>query len=66
MQDNRAQKQKNSEFVHDYLAQTQNYYAVDMGLRTINTNTINYEDTFFLENVIYNELVVRGYHIFTG
>ena len=42
------------------------HYAVDMGFRTIHTNTINFEDTFFLENVIYNELVLRGYHIFTG
>lgn len=41
-------------------------YAVDTGFRTINTNTISYEDTFFLENIIYNELVSRGYHVFTG
>ncbi|MDO4177844.1 MAG: ATP-binding protein [Phascolarctobacterium sp.] len=42
------------------------YYATDMGLRTINTNTINYEDTFFLENVIYNELITQGFTVFTG
>lgn len=42
------------------------YYAVDTGFRTINTNTINYEDTFFLENIIYNELLIRGYNVFTG
>ena len=41
-------------------------YAVDMGFRTINTNTINYEDTFFLENIIYNELLTRGYTVFAG
>lgn len=41
-------------------------YAIDMGLRTIHTNTVNFEDTFFLENVIYNELVLRGFHVFTG
>ena len=41
-------------------------YAVDTGFRTINTNTINYEDTFFLENIIYNELVSRGYTVFVG
>ncbi|MGX8833312.1 ATP-binding protein [Amedibacillus sp. YH-ame6] len=41
-------------------------YAVDMGLRTINTNTINFEDTFYLENIIYNELVLKGFQIFTG
>ena len=42
------------------------FYATDMGLRTINTNTINYEDTFFLENIIFNELLIRGYTVFTG
>jgi predicted AAA+ superfamily ATPase len=41
-------------------------YAVDSGLRTINTNSINYEDTFFLENIVYNELIVRGYDVYTG
>lgn len=41
-------------------------YAIDMGFRTINTNTINYEDTFFLENVIYNELLFRNYTLFVG
>lgn len=41
-------------------------YAIDPGLRTINTNLVNYEDTFFLENIIYNELIVRGYEVYTG
>lgn len=48
------------------LKNREKYYAIDMGLRTINTNTINFEDTFFLENIIYNELLTRGYHVFTG
>ncbi len=42
------------------------FYATDMGLRIINTNTIDYEDTFFLENIIYNELSARGYSVYTG
>jgi predicted AAA+ superfamily ATPase len=41
-------------------------YAVDTGFRMINTNYINFEDTFFLENIIYNELVSRDYEVFTG
>lgn len=48
------------------LGNREKYYATDMGLRTINTNTINYEDTFFLENMIYNELLVQGFTVFTG
>lgn len=41
-------------------------YAIDMGLRTINTNTIDFENTFFLENVIFNELIMRGYTVYCG
>lgn len=41
-------------------------YAVDTGFRMINTNFVNFEDTFFLENVIYNELISRDYEVFTG
>ena len=48
------------------LSNREKQYAVDMGFRTINTNTINYEDTFFLENIIYNELLTRGYTVFVG
>ena len=44
----------------------QKYYAIDTGFRTIHTNTINYEDTFFLENVVYNELLHQGFTVFTG
>ena len=42
------------------------FYSTDMGLRIINTNTIDYEDTFFLENIIFNELLARGYSVYTG
>ena len=42
------------------------FYATDMGLRIINTNTIDFEDTFFLENIIFNELLARGYSVYTG
>lgn len=41
-------------------------YAVDSGFRMINTNFVNFEDTFFLENIIYNELKTRDYEVFTG
>jgi len=42
------------------------FYSVDTVLRIINTNTINYEDTFYLENIIYNELISRGYDVYVG
>ncbi|MED9905122.1 MAG: ATP-binding protein [Lachnospiraceae bacterium] len=41
-------------------------YAVDTGFRMLNTNLVNFEDTFFLENIVYNELITRGYQVFTG
>ncbi len=48
------------------LSNKEKQYAIDMGFRTINTNTINHEDTFFLENVVYNELITKGYTVFAG
>ena len=48
------------------LDKSDKFYATDTGLRTLNTNTINYEDTFSLENIIYNELLIQGFTVFTG
>lgn len=42
------------------------YYAIDTCFRTLNTNTINYDDTFFLENIVYNELITQGFTVFAG
>jgi len=41
-------------------------YSMDTGLSTINTNLVNFEDTFYLENIIYNELISRDYEVFVG
>ncbi len=48
------------------LENREKFYAIDMGFRIINTNTIGFEETFFLENIVYNELLSRGYTVFTG
>ena len=48
------------------LSNKEKQYAVDMGFRTLNTNLINYEETFFLENIVCNELMARGYTVFAG
>ena len=48
------------------LKSREKYYAVDMGFRSIYTNTILFEDSFFLENIVYNELIICGYQVFTG
>lgn len=41
-------------------------YVVDTGLRRINTPSTRIQDTNFLENLIYNELVNRGYKVYVG
>lgn len=46
------------------LASRNKYYAIDNAFRCINTNTIDYEDTFFLENIVFNELVATGYKVY--
>lgn len=48
------------------MAYVEKQYAVDTGFRMVNTNFVNVEDTFFLENIIYNELVSRDYEVFVG
>ena len=48
------------------LTSVDKFYATDTGFRTLTTNTMNYEDTFFLENIIYNELLIQGFTVFTG
>lgn len=48
------------------LAYIEKQYAVDNGFRMINTNFVKIDITFFLENIIYNELISRGYKVFVG
>ena len=48
------------------MAYVEKQYAVDTGFRMVNTNLVNIEDTFFLENILYNELVSRDYEVFVG
>ena len=50
----------------EVLVKNEKMYAIDTGFRTLNANTINYEDTFYLENIVYNELITRGYTVYTG
>jgi len=42
------------------------YYAIDNGFRIINTNSGEYSPTRFLENIICNELISRGYEVYIG
>lgn len=42
------------------------YYVVDNGLKTSLTNTVDIDNSFNLENVIYRELKYRGYDVRLG
>ena len=49
-----------------YISTPAKYYFTDCGLRNVRINFRQYEETHIMENVIYNELLIRGYHIDVG
>lgn len=40
------------------------YYAYDNGMRIIQCQANDWDKGFFLENVVFNELAIRGYQVF--
>lgn len=42
------------------------YYALDNGMSFINTNSMDIRDTYFLETLVYQELISRGYEVYMG
>ena len=49
-----------------YISTPSKYYYSDMGLRNAFHNFRQYEETHIMENVIYNELIYRGYNVDVG
>ena len=49
-----------------YISTPAKYYYTDMGLRNAFLNFRQYEETHIMENVIYNELIYRGYRVDVG
>lgn len=49
-----------------YINTPSKYYFVDMGLRNARLNFRQLEDTHMMENIIYNELIQRGYNVDVG
>lgn len=49
-----------------YFESIKKYYSVDVGLRNARLNFRQQEITHIMENVIYNELCIRGYKIDVG
>ena len=49
-----------------YIDTPQKYYFSDIGLRNARINVRQIEETHTMENIIYNELVGRGYNVDVG
>ena len=49
-----------------YIASNSKYYFTDLGLRNIRLNFRQQEPTHLMENIIYNELLIRGYNVDIG
>ena len=49
-----------------YIGSSQKYYYTDVGLRNARLNFRQHEPTHIMENIIYNELVIRGYNVDVG
>ena len=42
------------------------YYVTDLGIAQIKHNNTSFKNFLMLENIIYNELKVRGYEVYIG
>lgn len=49
-----------------YIQTPQKYYFADIGLRNARLNFRQQEENNLMENIIYNELLVRGYNVDVG
>lgn len=49
-----------------YIQTPQKYYFTDIGLRNARLNFRQQEENHLMENVIYNELLMRGYNVDVG
>ncbi len=49
-----------------YIQTPQKYYFSDIGLRNARLNFRQQEENHIIENIIYNELIVRGYNVDVG
>lgn len=49
-----------------YISTTSKYYFSDIGLRNARLNFRQLEENHLMENIIYNELIYRGYNVDVG
>ena len=49
-----------------YVGANLKYYFSDVGLRNAKLNFRQQEPTHIMENIVYNELLIRGYNVDVG
>ena len=49
-----------------YILTPQKYYFTDIGLRNARLNFRQQEENHLMENIVYNELLIRGYNVDVG
>lgn len=49
-----------------YIASPYKYYFTDVGIRNARLNFRQQEENHIMENIVYNELLVRGFHVDVG
>ena len=49
-----------------YFDNTQKYYSIDIGLRNAKLNFRQIERSHLMENILFNELIFRGYNVDVG
>ena len=49
-----------------YIQTPLKYYFTDVGLRNVRLNFRQQEENHLMENIIYNELLIRGYNVDVG
>lgn len=42
------------------------YYVTDLGIAQIKNNKIGIDKSYALKNIVYNELIIKGYDVYTG
>ena len=42
------------------------YYVTDLGIAQIKNNKTEIDKSYALENIVYNELIIKGYDVYTG
>ena len=42
------------------------YYVTDLGIAQIKNNKTEMDKSYAIENIVYNELIIKGYDVYTG